>query len=173
MVGDEYDDDDDGVDNGADGFEDISNTATDLNASNLSPTNVSLTVHLPASADGPQRSLQLPRYDDEDNKTAITVQCSRLMESDDRYSIFEGSLLSSESSVSPVRVVCKLSSTDEGMDGLAMEDTIYRALKDLQGKVTPRCYGYFEDLKVAGCLVLEYAGEPLQRCFHELSDELK
>lgn len=134
---------------------------------------MSLTVHLPASAYGPQQSLQLPRHNDEDNDRVITVQCSRLMESDDRYSIFEGFLLSSASSVLPFRIVCKLSNDDEGMDGLAQEGSIYRALKSLQGKVVPRCYGYFEDLDVAGCLVLEYAGEPLDCSFPELSDELK
>lgn len=137
---------------------------------------MSLTVYLPASAHGPQRSFQLPRYYDEDedevDDSVIAVQCSRLMHSGDRFGIFEGFLLSTNPS-SSVRVVCKMSNIEIGMDGLAQEDSIYRALKDLQGKVVPRWYGYFEDLSVAGCLVLEYAGEPLQDCFEYLSDELK
>lgn len=59
------------------------------------------------------------------------------------------------------------------MDRLMGEAMIYEDLKELQGKVVPRCYGYFENSKVAGCLVLEHAGEAIQTPFSYLDDELK
>lgn len=136
---------------------------------------MSLTVHLPPNTQSLQRSLQLPRYDNRTRRdeNAISVECSRLIQSDDRFQIFEGSLAMSANPTSSARVVCKLSFTKKGMDNLAQEDSIYDALKNLQGKVIPRCYGYFENLEIAGCLVLEYAGEPLRRSFEYLSGDLK
>lgn len=134
---------------------------------------MSLTVDLPPNTQRLRRSLQLPRYKNRDNRddNTISIQCDHSIHSDDLYHIFEGSMLSG--AASPVRLVCKLSYTNEGMDRLAQEDSIYRALKSLQGKVVPQSYGYFEDLKVAGCLVLEHAGEPLQRPFEYIPRELK
>lgn len=72
-----------------------------------------------------------------------------------------------------VPVICKLSYVSEGMGRLAWEALIYHDLHDLQGKVIPRSYGFFEDQGYASCLVLEYAGKPLDTCFGQLNDSLK
>lgn len=136
---------------------------------------MSLTVHLPHRlARNRQQSLQLPGYEnDDDDDRAISVEVSTLLHSDDRFHILAGSLVTPAGATLSAKVVCKLSYVREGMDCLVQEASVYRALKHLQGKVIPRCYGHFEDLEVAGCLVLEYAGEALHTCFANISDELK
>lgn len=135
---------------------------------------MSLTVHLPPQVARARREiLQLPPFDPHCQLEVFTVQGPCLLQSSRRFKVFSGSLLSSNSDSPPIQVVCKLSYGPVGMDRLMGEAMIYEDLKKLQGEVVPRCYGYFEDSKVAGCLVLEHAGESLQTCFWALDDELK
>lgn len=135
---------------------------------------MSLTVHLPPKASRSRReTLQLPPFDTHSQVEAFTVQNPCLLESSRRFHVFSGSLISSSSGSPPIEVVCKLTYGPVGMDRLMGEAMIYDDLRNLQGKVVPRCYGYFEDSKVAGCLVLEHAGKALQTRFDGLDDELK
>lgn len=135
---------------------------------------MSLTVHLPPNVSRSQdTTLQLPPFDEDVEAEALSVQDPSLLQSNDRFHVFSGSLVSSDPESRPTRVVCKLSYDSAGMDRLMGEDMIYDDLKNLQGKVVPRCHGYFEDPQVAGCLVLDYAGEALQYSFASQDDELK
>lgn len=139
------------------------------------PTIMSLIVHVPSKASkSKQHTLQLPRFGKDVDVEAFLVRDPCLIQSGRRFHVFSGTLRASKSKSSPpIRVVCKLSYTSAGRDRLLRESVIYDHLKSLQGKVVPRCYGYFEDTNIAGCLVLEHAGEALTTCFENLDDELK
>ncbi|KAI0318378.1 hypothetical protein OF83DRAFT_31148 [Amylostereum chailletii] len=75
-----------------------------------------------------------------------------------------------------VDAVCKLVH-DDVVPFLAHEAFIYEfKLKDLQGRVVPRFYGYFQgavSLKQIGCLVLDYGGEPVGDSFHCFKGECR
>lgn len=135
---------------------------------------MSLTVDLPPQVSwSKQRTLQLPGFGKNVNVEALSVRDPILLQSGRRFHLLSGSLFSSNSETPPIQVVCKLSFSAKGMDRLLRESVIYDHLKNLQGKVVPRCYGYFEDTAVAGCLVLEHAGEAVATCFEYLNGELK
>lgn len=138
---------------------------------------MSLTVHLLPDVSNPskpqKRALRLPRFGKNVKSEALTVHDSCLLESRRRFHLVSGSLVSSNFGAPPIRVICKISFDPVGRDRLLRESLIYDHLKDLQGKVVPCYFGYFENVKVAGCLVLEYAGEALTTCFDYLDDELK
>lgn len=140
---------------------------------------MSLTLRYPPNF-APHRpdTLCLPRcYDNEDNTEELSLQMISLLPSHNRFvRVFTGRLASTTAGPlarSFIPVVCKLSYVSAGMGSLAWEALIYHDLHDLQGKVIPRSYGFFEDQGYASCLVLEYAGEPLGTCFGNLNDSLK
>lgn len=122
---------------------------------------MSLSVNLPPTVSR-QSTLQLPRFGKNKDGEALSVRDPCLIQSSRRLHVFSGFLILS-SCETPV--VCKLSFGSVGQDRLMRESVIYDHLKNLQGKVVPRCYGYFEDRKTAGCRVLEHAGEALTTCF--------
>ncbi|KAF8058189.1 hypothetical protein FPV67DRAFT_1676445 [Lyophyllum atratum] len=73
------------------------------------------------------------------------------------------------------RVVLKLGLDLQSVEDLTQEANHYViALKDLQGTVVPRFYGFYEgrcanhSRRRVGCLVLEYCGEPLVGKFKDL-----
>lgn len=140
---------------------------------------MSLTLRYPPGF-APHRpdTLCLPRcYDNEDHTEQLSLQMTSLLPSHNRFvHIFAGRLSSATAgslSQSFIPVICKLTYVSSGMTSLAWEALIYHDLHDLQGKAIPRSYGFFEEHGYASCLVLEYAGEPLETPFGNVDDELK
>lgn len=141
---------------------------------------MSLTLRYPPNF-APHRpeTLRLPRcYDDEDHTEELALQMDSLIPTQNHASVrvFAGRLASTAAgpqSCSYIPVVCKLSYTSEGMGSLAWEALMYHNLYDLQGTVVPRSYGFFEEQGYASCLVLAYAGQPLNTRFEDLDNELK
>lgn len=106
--------------------------------------------------------------DDDENELEVDQMC--LLKSSDRFDVFSGSLVLP---TGPQRVVCKIAYTPDGIEGTEREFVVYKTLKHLQGKVIPRCFGYFEEPGEAGCIILEYAGEPLGTYFEYAPDDIK
>lgn len=106
--------------------------------------------------------------DDDENELEVDEMC--LLKSSDRFDVFSGVLTLPTGSQ---RVVCKIGYTSQGIEGTEREFIIYEALNHLQGKVVPRCFGYFEEPGEAGCIILEYAGEELNTCFERAPQDIK
>lgn len=113
--------------------------------------------------------LDLTRLPD-DNEDELSVLDMCLMKSNDRCHIFSG-ILTLPTGLQ--RVVCKIAYTSHTIDRVTREFFFYDDLRHLQGKVIPRCFGYFMDPGKASCLVLEYAGEPLEIGFKWAPEDIK
>lgn len=131
---------------------------------------MSVTLNIPPEhAHDGQECLSLIRAtDDDENELEVDEMC--LLKSSDRFDVFSGSLVLPRGSQ---RVVCKIAYTEQAIEGTEREFIIYEALKRLQGKVVPRCFGYFEEPGEAGCIILEYAGEPLGTRFERAPQDIK
>lgn len=150
----------------ADGFTKEVRRTISLN----STLTMSVTLHIPPEhAHYGQQCITLIRATDDD-ENELSVDGMRLLQSSDRFDVFSGSLILPTGSQ---RVVCKIAYTSDGIEGTEQEFIIYEALKRLQGKVVPRCFGYFEEPGEAGCIILEYAGEQLNTCFERAPQDIK
>lgn len=131
---------------------------------------MSITLNIPPehARDGLEW-LDLIRVTDDDEND-LEVDEMRLLHSSDRFDIFSGLISLPTGSQ---RVVCKIAYTPNAIECAEREFLVYEALKCLQGKVVPRCFGFFEDPEEASCLVLEYAGEPLSICFEQVPEDIK
>lgn len=133
---------------------------------------MSVTLNFPLGYDHDgQKSLSLIRATD-DNEDELEVDEMCLMQSSDRFDIFSGSLVVPKGSHWQF-LVCKIAYTEKAIECIEREFLIYEALKHLQGKVVPRCFGYFEEPGEAGCIVLEYAGDELNTCFERAPQDIK
>lgn len=132
---------------------------------------MSLTLDIPPEhAREGHEWLDLMRVTDDD-ENELEVDELRLLQSGDRFDVFSGVL--DLPGTGPQRVVCKIAYELYAIKRGVCEFIVYQALKHLQGKVVPRCFGYFQEPGEVGCLVLEYAGEPLSTCFKRAPENIK
>lgn len=108
-----------------------------------------------------------PHCPDVDTNTASTQLHFTMTDtlSDDETIVFRGSLSTISVDKDPTDVVVKLVRADEEkLPELASEANMYTTLlKDLQGKIVPRFYGYFtlpatDSQPEMACIILEYCG---------------
>lgn len=134
------------------------------------PMSVTLNFPLGYEHDGEESLWLIRARDDDDDELQVDEMCLMQSESSDRFDLFLGSLVLP---TGPERVVCKIAYTKGEIKDIQREFIVYEALEHLQGKVVPRCFGYFEWPDEAGCIIMEYAGEPLSTCFECVAEDVK